>query len=73
MGQKECLAAIVVQPIIEVIFFVVHFLLFFFCDQPRYDADVLGLCHDNFFPLFVEMILTPAKGVLVIAQCLESP
>jgi hypothetical protein len=36
-------------------------------------ADVPGPCPDNFLPLLVEMMLIPAKGVIIITQCLEMP
>jgi hypothetical protein len=55
------------------IFFVINFSLLFFYDHPRHDADVLGPPPENCLLLFVEMMLIPAKGVIVIAQCLELP
>ncbi len=69
--QEEYLPTIVVGPIIKMISLVDLCLLIFVCDQPRHDVDVPWLSLDYFFPFFVEIILTPAKEVIVVTQCLE--
>ena len=71
--QKKRLAAIFVPSFVVVILCVVLLLLIILCDQPIHDADVPGPCPGNFLPLFVEMILIPAKGVIIITQGIELP
>jgi hypothetical protein len=56
-----------------VILFVVYLSLVVLRNQPIHDADVPGPCSGNFLPLFIEMILIPAKGVIIITQGLELP
>ncbi len=73
MHQEECLPAIVVQSIFKMIVFVVPCLLILVCDHPEYDVNVLGLCHDHCCPFFVEIILTPAREIIIITQSLELP
>jgi hypothetical protein len=70
---EKCLAAIFVHSFVVRILFIVHLLLVFLCDQPRHDADVPGPHPGKFLPLFVEMMLIPAKGVIIITQVLELP
>jgi hypothetical protein len=70
---KKRLAAIFVHSIDLRILFAIDLLLIILCDQPICDADVPGPCPGKFLPLFVEMILIPAKGVIIITQGLELP
>jgi hypothetical protein len=71
--QKECLTAFFVRYIVVVILFVVHLLLVILRDQLIHDADIPGPCPGKFIPLFVEMILIPAKVVMIITQGFELP
>ncbi len=70
MRQKACLPAIIVQPIVKMISFV---LPIFVCDQPGYDCNVLGLCCDHGCPFFVEIILTLKRYIIIITQSLRLP
>jgi hypothetical protein len=55
------------------IIIIAPFSLVFIYDQTRHDVDVPRLCLYYLYPFFVEIVLTPAKEVIVITQCLESP
>jgi hypothetical protein len=72
MPEKR-LAEIFVRSIVVVILIVVQLSLGVLRDQPIHDVDVPGPCPGNILPLFVEMILIPAKGVIIITQGLELP
>jgi hypothetical protein len=73
MRQEKCLPGIVVQPIVKMIFCVIPCLLILVYDQPGHDVDILGLCRDHCCPFFVEIILTPAREIIIITQSLELP
>jgi hypothetical protein len=69
--QKECLTAFFIHSIVVVILFVVHLSLVILRDKPIHDADVPGSCPGKFIQLFIEMILIPAKMVMIITQGFE--
>jgi hypothetical protein len=71
--QKKCLAAIFVCSVVVRILFVIHLLLLILRDQPIHDADVPGPCPGELLPLFIEIILIPAKIVTIITQGSELP
>jgi hypothetical protein len=71
--QKNTWLQFFVCSFVVVILFVIHLLLVVLRDQLILDADVPGPCPGNFLPLFVEMILIPAKGVIIITQGIELP
>jgi hypothetical protein len=73
MRQEVCLPTIFVQSIVKMNFFLVPCSLILIYDQPGHDVNVLGLRHDNCYPFFVEIILTPARELIVITQSLELP
>ena len=64
---------IFVHSVVVRILFLIHFLLAILRDQPIHDADVPGPCPGKFLPLFVEMILIPAKIITTITQGFELP
>jgi hypothetical protein len=66
--QKKC-TAIFIRSVVVRILFVISLIIL--CDQPTHDADVTGPCPGKFLPLFIEIILIPAKIVTIITLGFE--
>jgi hypothetical protein len=71
--KKKCLAAIFIRSVVVRILFIIHLLLVILRVQPIHDADVTRPCPGKLLPLFVEIILIPAKIVTIITHGSELP